>query len=450
MTYLLLLACITEDTSTEDSGSSTEPSYIGSCDEDAVGWSEETHLKGTDGDYGLVFDGSVQRIDIALCEGDLALMHADLDEKVTSGGGGGPGGPGGGGPPEDPEDPMYVSATISHNGLVWPSVGMRFKGNSSLSQAWGRGVEKLPFRLHFDYYEDDIVEVEDQRFHGFKELKFNNGYNDNSLIRDKMMGDLLVESGVPAPRAAFVEVWVDSGDGPVFWGLYTMYEDVCGEMLDSVFGDDSGNCYKADGASATLGINDPSGYEDKTNDTDAEDVMALVEALDSGSGESWRNELEQHIDVQGFLLAFAVNNLAGNWDTYGQMTHNYYLYADPGQGRLVWVPWDFGLAWAANNVREPNTLMMDEVSSQWPMIRNVLDDEVYRQDYIDILEELYEGVFAPDAVMARAEALTQQVSSYALAEKAPHTCIDDDFNSALYEADDAIVNWVDETTDQMP
>ena len=359
------------------------------------------------------------------------------------------GGGGGGEPPADTEDPIYVQATVSHEGRAWPAVGMRFKGNSSLSQAWSQGMEKLPFRLHFDYWEDDVPSTEDQRFYGFKELKFGNGFNDDSLVRDKLMSDLLYDAGVPVARSSFAEIWVDSGSGPELWGLYTMYEDTCGELLDSWFGDDDGSCYKADGTSADLQTFTASAFEDKTNDSDAADVEAFISVLNEGSGPAWRAELEEHFDVQGFLWAFAINNLAGNWDTYGQMTHNYYLYADPAQNRLVWVPWDFGLAWSAANVRTPNSLMMDEAGEEWPLIRRLLDDSVYRAEYEANLEELHGGLMAPSEVMARAEELQATIRDLALQEEAPYTCRTGDFDEALYEADDAVNAWVEEASSQL-
>lgn len=103
-------------------------------------------------------------------------------------------------------DPLYVPVTVSFDGQSWPDVGLRYKGNSSLSRAWGEGSMKLPFRLHFDKFEDDYPEIDNQRFHGFQELKLSNTYLDGSLIRDKLMSDTLRDVGLPAAKGGFVEV----------------------------------------------------------------------------------------------------------------------------------------------------------------------------------------------------------------------------------------------------
>ena len=40
---------------------------------------------------------------------------------------------------------------------------------------------------------------------------------------------------------------------------------------------------------------------------------------------TWRANLETVIDTNVFLKYLAVNTVVQNWDTYGRMTHNYYL-----------------------------------------------------------------------------------------------------------------------------
>ena len=44
------------------------------------------------------------------------------------------------------------------------------------------------------------------------------------------------------------------------------------------------------------------------------------------------------------LTHLALNQAMVNWDTYGRMTHNYYLYSDPSDDRFTWIPWDLNEA----------------------------------------------------------------------------------------------------------
>ena len=64
---------------------------------------------------------------------------------------------------------------------------------------------------------------------------------------------MLRDRGVPAARAAFYRVVVDTGEGAGYWGLYTMVEDPSdGAMLDAQLGGRGANLYKPDGPAATL------------------------------------------------------------------------------------------------------------------------------------------------------------------------------------------------------
>ena len=84
----------------------------------------------------------------------------------------------------------------------------------------------------------------------------------------------------------------------------------------------------------------------KTNEDEADwsDIRSLFAALHDGTrttdGATWRTNLEAVFDVDTFLKYLATNTVIQNWDTYGRMTQNYYLYNDPDTGQLTWIPWD--------------------------------------------------------------------------------------------------------------
>lgn len=437
-----------------DAGEDTAASDCGSAE--AVGWSEQTHLKGAEADYDLVFDDDrVMRLDLVFCAADREAMLEDLAELLGDDGGRPDGRPDGGPPDEGLErDPLYVPVTVAVDGLVWPSVGIRYKGNSSLQRPYRSGSMKLPFRLHFDKLEDDIPRIEDQRFHGFQELKLSNADLDPSLVRDKMAADTIRAAGIPAARGTFVEVWADPGDGSgaEYWGLYAMFEDAEGPLLDAWFGDDDGTLYKADGSAATLAASDQSAvaesFEVKTGDGDHSDIEALIDVLadTSSAPEAWRADLEAVFDVEGFLRWIALESVLGSWDSYGQMTHNHYLYADPTQGgRLVWIPWDFNETYRRDGTRPAHTVSRDETGADWPLVRRLLDDPVYQARYAELVAEHLEGAFHPDTQAAQLAAAVALVAPYATAEAEPYTNQDrvSDFDGALEGGDDALLDAVD-------
>ncbi len=120
-------------------------------------WTAETHSKDADPNFDEVFqDDAVKRLDIVITEERWALMMADMTNLH------GPFGRGGGFPSGTTEDPVFVPAEVFYNGLEWYRVGVRFKGNSSLTSSWGNGILKLSFKLDFDEFEDAYPQIPDK------------------------------------------------------------------------------------------------------------------------------------------------------------------------------------------------------------------------------------------------------------------------------------------------
>lgn len=471
LSALPLAALLSACTATEgDSGSGADTADTGGVtdcplDTGAIGWSAESHSKEGDPDPEIVFpEDAVLRLDINICAGNWTSLQSDLDAVMAEAGvvvGGGtdapPSEPPEGGPPEGGgpvtllSDPAYVPVNVSLDGKTWPSVGFRYKGNSSLWGPYQEGKSKLPFRLEFDQYEDEDAALEDQRFWGYKELKFSSAYTDDSLIRDRLAAATFRDAGVPAAQGGFMAVYVDVGEGPVFWGLYTAFEDPCGGLLDTWFEDDDGNCYEAEAADLTT--LDTEGLEKKTNEDadDWSDVSALVDTLSDQdlSVYDWRAALESEADVDGFLRALAVNSLIGNWDSYGLMSHNYFLYGDPSlDGRLRWIPWDFNMSYTSDSMQPPLSIGLDEVGDEWPMIRRLMDDEVYAATYAGYVDEALSGAFDAEIQQERMERWHSLVAEYAALEAAPYTNLTsvEGFEEALDQAPDALTVRLDEAS----
>jgi hypothetical protein len=380
------------------------------------------------------------------------------------------GGRGGGMVPQfNVRDPIYVPVTVTYDGTTWTSVGMRFKGNSSLMSAARSSAGKIPFRLDFDRYEDEVPATRNQRFYGFQKLTFSSNYTDNSMLKEVLATEAFRDQGVPAARAAFYRIFVDAGEGDEYWGLYTMIEDPAdGAMLEAQFGDDDGNLYKPEGPGANWGYFDAAGFGKKTNESEADfaDVAGAVEALHAPQDDpaAWRAALESRFDVDGFLRWLAVNSLIANWDAYGRMAHNYYLYGDPeDDGRLRWIPWDHNMSFGSGfggmpapfagppgqmafrmvggpMSRGTGDLLHRQVDENWPLIRRILADGVYAERYRLALGEALEGMLAPETFDARVRELHAMVAPFVVGpngERSTHTTLNSpaDFENA----DDALI-----------
>jgi len=244
--------------------------------------------------------------------------------------------------------------------------------------------------------------------------------------------------GVPAARAAFYRVFVDTGEGEEYWGLYTMIEDPAdGAMLDSQFGSRAGNLYKPEGSAASWSYyDDLTGFGKKTNEKagDFSDVQAALDALHAAPADpaAWRSALEASFDVETFLRWLAVNTAIDNWDSYGRMAHNYYLYGDPAaDGQLRWIPWDhnmaFGMSMGGGRMQggggfrsafgaAGDDFLYAYVSDAWPLIKRILADETYAARYRELLAGAIDGYLAPQRFEARAQALHTLIGPYVVGE----------------------------------
>ncbi len=389
-------------------------------DEANTDWTTESHSNDADPNYNIVFpQNQVNTLEITMTAADWTAIQTDMKTKsgmafgagggMTPGGnqGGVPGGNGAGGLDIIPGDPIYVATAMKFNGKKWNNVGFRLKGNSSLSSTWRSGIYKLPFRLKMDEYEDQFPEIDNQRFYGFKELSMSPAFSDNSLIREKVVADIFRMGGVAAAQTAFYKVYIDFGTGLKYCGVYTMVEVIDDSMVESQFGEDKGNIYKPE---STFQSFVQSQFEKKNNETAADysDVQAFVTALNSTerttNAAQWRANLEKTFNVDNYLKYLAVNNTIVNWDAYGAMAHNYYLYNSPAN-KLTWIPWDHNMSMTntagggnqqgGGGGRSAVSLAMTEVGTGWPLLRYMAADPVYYAKYKQYVRTFTDTVFTP-------------------------------------------------------
>jgi hypothetical protein len=314
--------------------------------------------------------------------------------------------------------PMWVPATISFQGREWTHVGVRYKGASSLAP-YLLGDLRLPFKFDFDQFEDDYPEIDNQRFFGFKQLSLANNFKDPAGIRDTVVYELLAEAGLPSLRTAPYQIVLDYGEGPVRLGLYTLVEVIDDTGILSDFGSDDGNIYEGEGFGVSLATQYAHLLEDsfeKKNNEDKEDwsdIWGLYDILNSeqriSDPATWRADLEAVFDVDGFLAWLGVAAVVGHADTYGNAYHNFYLYNNPDTGRLTWVSWDHNMTFF-DYLRSVLTLDKANVTDAWPLIRYLLDDEVYSDRYVELIAENFATVLAPDAMVAKIRAHAELIA----------------------------------------
>jgi spore coat protein H len=427
------------------------------CSNDSVD-TDPAFSKSTSPDYATVFpQEKVNTMEITITKEQWTGVKADMKSKYSTDfgsssggttppvgggnppvGGGNPPVGGGGVPSFGTAEPDYIPVTVKFNGKTWNKVAFRLKGNSSLTSIWGAGIYKLPFRLKMDGFEDTYPETKDQRMYGFKDLSMSPNYSDNSLIREKLAADIFRMGGVPAAQTSFYKVYIDFGEGSKYCGIYTMVEIVDDTMVKNQFGEDKGNIYKPE---SNFTKYDVAQFEKKNNKTtvDYTDVQSFLTALNNPlrttNAQQWRTDLEKTFDMNHYLKYLAINNTIVNWDAYGAMAHNYYLYNHPTK-KLTWIPWDHNMSLTNQvgggatppNVQIPPdvqlpaqggnigmkavSIEMTEVDKNWPLIQFVTQDPVYYAKYKQNVADFTKNTFVVSKMNDLADKYTNMISPF--------------------------------------
>ncbi len=133
----------------------------------------------------------------------------------------------------------YSDCTVVIDGEAYKNVGIRGKGNTSLSTVSSMDSERYSFKVEFDQYDKN------KSYHGLDKLSLNNVIQDNTYMKDYLTYQMMNEFGASAPLCSFAYITVNGED----WGLYLAVEGVEDSFLQRNFGNDYGNLYKPDSMS---------------------------------------------------------------------------------------------------------------------------------------------------------------------------------------------------------
>ena len=133
----------------------------------------------------------------------------------------------------------YYTAAMVIDGEAYKNVGIRGKGNTSLSTVSSMNSDRYSFKVEFDHYDNSIT------YHGLDKLSLNNLIQDSTMMKDYLTYTMMNEFGAAAPLCSFVYITVNGED----WGLYLAVEGVEDSFLERNYGSDYGELYKPDSMS---------------------------------------------------------------------------------------------------------------------------------------------------------------------------------------------------------
>ncbi|MFT5763055.1 MAG: hypothetical protein ACI8X3_000473 [Saprospiraceae bacterium] len=351
-------------------------------------------------------------------------------------------------------DSLYVDgnqdrllATVSIDGTVLDSVGIRYKGFSSVST----NRDKNPFNIKLDYVKGN------QRYDGINKIKLGNVIQDPSFLREVLSYEI-ARKYMPASLANYANVYIND----VFWGLYSNIESVAEDFILQNFGSNNNAFFKCnpatldfDGENSNLGNSpgtDPSDYYPYytlESSTGWGDLYELIDVLNENP-----TNIETVLNVDRTLWMHAFNYALINFDSYVGYAQNYYLYKkDDGQFNPI--IWDLNQSFASYrltdasehfdgfSIAEAKTmdplLHYSSVSVvPRPLLRNLFENDTYRRMYIAHLRTIIEENFANQDYEVRAQYLHDLIENSVLADTNKFYSNDDFYNNINSTVNDLV------------
>lgn len=129
----------------------------------------------------------------------------------------------------------YKSADVTINGETFNNVGIRPKGNSSLtSVANDSTTDRYSIKIDFGQY------VDGQTYHGIRKLALNNNISDATYMKEAISYDIYNFLGIATPEYSYTDIKINGSD----WGLYLGVEVIDERFIEKNYGEVNGNLYK--------------------------------------------------------------------------------------------------------------------------------------------------------------------------------------------------------------
>jgi spore coat protein CotH len=353
-------------------------------------------------------------------------------------------------------DEKYKQADLWYGSIVLSGIAIRAKGN------YKTVAEIYPDSIRYSLKADLNLLNAEQNLDGVRKLNFNNNWSDPTFMREILGYELFRSMDVPAPRASFIDLWVND----IHLGLYTMVEQVDKAFIERNFTYTNGNLYKpekpagnlawteadlgeeADDSGSDINIGGGS-FDDITDVIDGDDesdsdainteasslieqmglktnestsdhtvLYKLLDVLNNEPDDTFAEEIEEVLDVDEVLHYLAVSVVMVHLDNYIGSGENYYLYEN--DGKFVIIPWDLNLAFGTYRMdlstEQALNYYVDEPTcgavSAKPLVNRLLSNAAYLEKYHEYIEEVLDGGFDNDTINARIDELAELIRSY--------------------------------------
>lgn len=300
MSLALILSIATGCTNTENTAESSSVSGNGSVISESsadnlenIGSSAENTETTTEYQEKL-FNGNVINIDITCDESDWQEMLSNAQSKP------------------------YISVDMNINGETFENVGIKPKGNSSLTQVVSSDSDRYSFKIKFDKYNKE------QTCYGLDKLTLNSNYSDNTLMKEYISYDMMREMGVECPLVSYAKITVNGE----YWGLYLALEAYDHSFLERNYGTTDGNLYnvKSVEAGGKDGMNPPDMPE--MTDENGETVTMPEQPDNNIGGMNPPDKMPEMTDENGETVTMPDFKGGGGFGGFGNSGGGSLVYTD--------------------------------------------------------------------------------------------------------------------------
>lgn len=307
-------------------------------------------------------------------------------------------------------DGYVMAQTVLINGVLFDSVGVKYKGNSSYNPS----NNKNPLHIELDSYKN-------QSYLGVKDIKLGNNYADPSMIREVLAYDIL-KNYMHCPQANFAKVYING----TYYGVYSNAESI-GKPFYSDHFYSSGNtaikCNPIVNPSPNTKCNlkyfttgDSSNYfnyyEMKSN-YGWNNLRALCDTVTN-----FQSAISRNVDMDRVIWMLAFNNVLVNLDSYsGAFCQNYYIYKD-NTGHYNPVIWDLNMSFAGFPYLGASNSSLAQLSitnlqqmpvnihatdQYWPLINAVNSNAQYKRMLVAHMRTIVDEFFSNSAYVSKAQ-----------------------------------------------
>ncbi len=292
-------------------------------------------------------------------------------------------------------DKELLGASLRYKDISFDSVGARYRGQTSYR---GSG-EKKSFAIDLEFT------VNGQDINGYNELKFNNGYTDESALREVLYSNL-ARKYIPSAKANFVNLIVNGQN----YGVYSNVQKLDKDHAKEWFFDNDTTRWRAEGRSRGFGTGN-SGLNDFGPDGRSymsyytlkgatlidpwQDLANAAHALGTTNNANLIEGISPYLDIDETLWYLAVENLFADDDSYvhkGGM--DYYLYFDVVSQRLLPIEYDGNSVLGDRYINWTPFYRAND--DRFPLLTKLLGNAELRQRYLAHYRVLLEELLNPD------------------------------------------------------